>query len=301
MIVFLTHAEVDKKKWDHCIGSANNTFIYAYSWYLDVVAPNWNALVLNDYEAVMPLPTVKKIFTIAYQPFFAQQLGIFSRQPGEFHTTDFIGKIPSKYKYINICLNENNDAGPGRFSAVERDNYILYLHNSYEEINKNFTDHCRRNIKRADKEKLGMSECTGDEVVDFYITHKGPRTEGVKLSDYGVLKKVLKQAAGRNMLKAYKITDAEGNTIAAAVFYIQPHRMIYQMGTASEAGRELRAMYFLFNTLIKENSGKEMILDFEGSEITNIARFFTGFGAMCMPYNRIIANKLPWPFSWLKK
>ncbi|MES2690891.1 MAG: hypothetical protein V4658_10845 [Bacteroidota bacterium] len=301
MIAFLTHHEIDKNKWDSCIKAANNSFIYGYSWYLDEIAPNWNALVLNDYEAVMPVPTVKKIFTIAYQPFFAQQLGIFSNHLSEFNTADFINKIPGNYKYINICINENNDSGSGEFKAIERNNYILYLHQSYDEIYKNFTDHCRRNIKRAEKEKLTLREYDPDEVVDFYITHKGPNTEGVKEKDYMVLKRTLHAAKKNKMLKAYKVVDGSDNVVAAAVFYIQPSRVIYQLGTASEKGREARAMYFLFSSIIKEHCSSQVILDFEGSEIPSIARFFNGFGSLCMPYYRIVINKLPWPFNWFKK
>lgn len=301
MITFLTHHEIDKNKWDSCIKTANNSLIYAYSWYLDEIAPNWNALILNDYEAVMPVPTVKKIFTIAYQPFFAQQLGIFSNHLGEFNTTDFINKIPDNYKYINICINENNDSGSGQFKSIERNNYILYLHQSYDESFKNFTDHCRRNVKKAEKENLALKECASDDVVDFYIAHKGPNTGGVKEKDYMVLKRTLRAAKKHGMLKACKVVDSADNVVAAAAFYIQPNRIIYQLGTASAEGREARAMYFLFNSIIKENCDSQIILDFEGSDITSIARFFNGFGSLCMPYYRIVINKLPWPFNWFKK
>ena len=30
--------------------------------YLDIICENWDALILNDYEAVMPLPSYKKVW-----------------------------------------------------------------------------------------------------------------------------------------------------------------------------------------------------------------------------------------------
>lgn len=300
MIAFLRHREIDKRKWDACISNASNSFIYGYSWYLDIVAPGWNALVLNDYDAVMPLPTVKKVFTVAYQPFFAQQLGIFHQKTLDvFHITDFIDKIPAEYKYINICLNERN--GSGHYATSEKDNYILYLHQSYEDTFKNFSDHCKRNIKRADKEQLVMETCAPSDVVDFYIKHKASGTANIKPVHYEVLRSVLNETRNRNMLQCYKVVNKNGDMLACAAFYIQSNRLIYQIGTASSEGRESRALYFLFSKIIREYCGRDMMLDFEGSQIKSIARFFSGFGSMCMPYYRLVINRLPWPFRWLKK
>ena len=64
-IRYLTRREIDTTKWDHCIDTAGNGLIYAYSFYLDHMARNWDALVLNDYEAVMPLTWNSK-FGIRY-------------------------------------------------------------------------------------------------------------------------------------------------------------------------------------------------------------------------------------------
>jgi len=46
------------------------------------VAENWDALVEDDYTAVMPLPWKKKYsFRYVYQPLNCQQLGIFTTNP----------------------------------------------------------------------------------------------------------------------------------------------------------------------------------------------------------------------------
>ena len=43
-------------------------------------------------------------------------------------------------------------------------------------------------------------------------------------------------------------------------------------------------MFMIINELIKENAGKDILLDFEGSQIEGIARFYKGFGAINQPY-----------------
>ena len=78
-IRYVAHNELDKSKWDDCIETASNGIVFAYSWYLDAVCDNWDALVLNEYEAVFPI-TKKSKFGLNYffNPIFlADYEGLF--------------------------------------------------------------------------------------------------------------------------------------------------------------------------------------------------------------------------------
>ena len=82
-IHYLRRHEIDTGKWDACMDNAPNGVIYGKSFYLDHMTDHrWDALVLDDYRAIMPL-TWKRKWGIAYlyQPPFTQQLGVFSREP----------------------------------------------------------------------------------------------------------------------------------------------------------------------------------------------------------------------------
>ena len=110
MIKLLKHNEINKIRWDECVKKSFNGNVYALSWYLDVVHHNWDALVENDYERVMPLPSSIK-FGISYmfQPFFVQQLGVFSSTQLSQETVDnFIKAIPQKYRLVQYRLNSYN-------------------------------------------------------------------------------------------------------------------------------------------------------------------------------------------------
>ena len=100
------HNNIDKQKWDACITNANNGVVYAYSFYLDAMAKNWEALVLNDYEMVMPLTYNKKYgIYYLYQPPFCAQLGVFGNELTKEIVEKFIATIPLKYKYWDVYLN----------------------------------------------------------------------------------------------------------------------------------------------------------------------------------------------------
>ncbi|MDA9093212.1 hypothetical protein N9J92_05085, partial [Polaribacter sp.] len=62
MIHIIERKDLDVDKYDACIADSVQSRIYAFSWYLDVVTDNWDILILNDYEAVMPLPWKQKYF-----------------------------------------------------------------------------------------------------------------------------------------------------------------------------------------------------------------------------------------------
>jgi hypothetical protein len=72
-IKYLSREELDDVKYNNCIAESTQSNVYAFSWYLDIVSDQWSALILNDYEAVMPLTwnSKFKFLNYAIQPFFA--------------------------------------------------------------------------------------------------------------------------------------------------------------------------------------------------------------------------------------
>ena len=92
---YITYQQIDKSKWDNCIDTAANGLVYGYSFYLDAMAKHWDALVLDDYEAVMPLTWRKKFgIRYLYQPAFTQQLGIFYKGTADAEML-IVGKLGS--------------------------------------------------------------------------------------------------------------------------------------------------------------------------------------------------------------
>lgn len=109
-IIRVHHADINKEKWDRCIDNAVNGLIYGYSYYLDIMSPDWDALIMGDYEIVMPLTWNRK-FGITYlrQPAFTQQLGIFaSLFIKDDLTKAFLKKALEEFSFAEINLNYGN-------------------------------------------------------------------------------------------------------------------------------------------------------------------------------------------------
>jgi len=60
-------------------------------------------------------------------------------------------------------------------------------------------------------------------------------------------------------------------------------------------------MFFLLDEFIRKYAEKNVILDFEGSMIPGLARYYEGFGAIAGKYQQIISNHLPFYIRWIKK
>ena len=131
-IRYLDRKEIETDKWDQCIREAANGLIYGRSFYLDTMSRNWSALVLNDYDAVMPLTWNRKFgISYLYQPPFTAQLGMFFKKNLDGNILEnFIRHTKLHFRFCEIHLNFANSTIGGRLRA----NYILSLKNTYPEI-----------------------------------------------------------------------------------------------------------------------------------------------------------------------
>jgi hypothetical protein len=301
-IKLLKQNEIETLKWDRCISKSINGIIYAYSWYLDIVCPGWDALVSGDYESVMPLTHNRKYgFDYLFQPFFTQQLGIFSSNKiDNLLIESFIKAIPSQYKYIEINLNKFNclDKLNG-FSLKLNVTYELDLINNYENNFRKYKQNNIRNIRKAIDNKITiMKGLSLDEVFDLVKTNN--LSPGIKEKHFKILHQLISAAIRYKCGYLYGAYD-ERNTLCAVGFFIYSNnKACFILSISNSEGKKNSAMFLLVDEFIKDFSGQNMILDFEGSNIPGVARFYEGFGANPFNYMGIKANRLPFPIRLFK-
>ena len=86
-IDIISSSSINREKWNNCIRNSSNPIIYAYSYYLDHIAENWHGVIVNDYEAVLPIPWKRKFgIRYCYHIPFVQQLGIFQQPTSKCRT-----------------------------------------------------------------------------------------------------------------------------------------------------------------------------------------------------------------------
>ena len=77
--------DIDRPKWDTFTIDSSTGHIFNLSWYLDIVFPEWQALIISDdhdWIAVLPLyPRKKYGFTISLQPLLIRYSGVIRKEP----------------------------------------------------------------------------------------------------------------------------------------------------------------------------------------------------------------------------
>jgi hypothetical protein len=297
-LYFKRREEIDINKWDQCIGLSPNGLIYAYSFYLDRMADNWGALILNDYEVVMPLPWRKKFgIHYLYQPAFTAQLGVFGNNITAHIIESFFSAIPSKFELWEFSLNHGNVFRLEGYNLVDRVNYILSLDQPYEILYKNFRENIRRNIKKS----VQYGCYTKNSIdIDDIISLARQQPNAAPENDFTKFKELYTLLKERSAAKSYAVFSNKDELLASCIFIFSHNRAYYILVGNHPNGRTLGASHALIDAFIKDHAGQNLLLDFEGSDIRNLAFFYSSFGATEEKYPAIKLNRLPWYIKWMK-
>ena len=291
MISYLTHDLIDKKLWDECVARALNGNVYAWSWYLDVVHPGWEALVeLKDdkYLSIMPI-TRKKKYGINYlcQPFFTQQLGVFSLEPVTLEKTlDFLQAIPQKYRLVEIRLNEGNPIETSDKGVSIHRNHLLNMNENYELLLSQYHENTKRNLKKSFKYNLVLEKCVPlANVIQLFRANRGSSVAHWGDPEYERLSRLADAALASNNAFVYGVKKADCDEILCSALFMKSHqRITFLFSGNSDEGRDCQAMTFLLDQVIREKAGQQLVLDFEGSDDDHLARFYLGFGSTPVQY-----------------
>jgi hypothetical protein len=299
-IIYTRHSEINKDKWDQCIENDPNGLIYATSFYLDCMAMEWDALVVNNYEWVMPLPVRKKMgISYIFQPPMTPVLGIFGKNVSPGLTQSLLEAIPPFYKLWDISLNHFNPVPPGAgYKIFPRNNFILDFSVGYEAIQQQYHSNTLRNISKAEKSGCLIKKDTSIEALIAICEVEFPHFTKV---EKGLFNKV--SGAYTHYEKdatLLGVTNDKGELLSAALFLYYNGRATYWLVGNKPGSRNYGSSTCLVDYFIKQNAGKKLILDFEGSDDPGVAQFYERFGAKPEPYCTIFNNRLPFYIRWIK-
>lgn len=302
MIRYVKHNEIEKKKWDNCIDHCTNNLIYAYSWYLDIASPKWEALVEEDYKSVMPLTGNKKYGVhYLYPPYFAQQLGVFSQEKiDRKKVKDFLNAIPPHYKFLEVNLNTHNTFELPEFQVKKNINIELDLNPSYEALRKRFSGDAKRNIKKSEKHNISLRKnISPSEIIRIFRKNTGKKITNLTDKNYKVLLTLINKCIEKGCAEVWGAFTRNHKLCAGAIWFIKNNRAIYIFSATDTEAKKNGGTFFLINSFIQGYSGKNMIFDFEGSNIPGIAGFYRGFGPTELVYLQIKKNNFQNPVRWI--
>lgn len=273
---FLKRSEIEDELWNDCVAASGFPAVYGQTWYLDAITGNqWSALVYGRYQAVFPLPYRRKYgLSMLYQPFFCQQLGLFTRPGVNVCYEDFLKKIPVRFIKAHLHLNESAAFPAG---MKKRTNYMLKLNRDYHILEAAYSKDARKNLKKCAEAGFHLVETQNPEtVIHLYREIWGSLNPHVTAEHYKLFLNACHVAMQRDCLLVLE-ARIDDEILGAAIFLRSEKMLHYVCAAPSEAGRKWGVMHAIIDAVIKKYAGSEMILDFEGSEIKAVADFYRKF------------------------
>jgi hypothetical protein len=299
--------EINISKWDDCIRTSLNETPMAYSWVLDFMAPNWNGLVIGNYEGVMPLNSTSYWGNKFIQmPYDIHNLDLFSPHPtlSEIKHQIFFHPVFSPYRFISYnflsSYNIHTSKETKPFLSF-RNTYELPLNEEYSTIYNNYSKSHKKNIRRFLKNNFTI-EKNGDP-------HSYKKLQQAKAKEKKMLftphshninfSEMVQTAIQKN--KGELLSISENNELIGSCFFLFGEMRTLLFHISNITGRQKNTTFGLIDHFLKSHSGQANILDFAGSDIESIASFNSGFGARHCVYPVFYRNHLPWPVKIAKE
>lgn len=284
MIRRLRYNEIDFVKYSRCLESSEQKKYSATKDFLDTTSEKQlEILVYNDYEAVMPVPFVKKYgIKIVHNPKLCQQLGIFSPKDDVQLNEAFLHFLEKNYLIRAYPLNDCNQL---QTKLRLKKNFLLYP-DSYEKVYARYSPKRKRKL-RLDDEVVKNSEIKTISYEEAKLFIENNMIGLSKENDLPDFMRIFEASYHLNYLKfsAFFYHHKIINIIAT----YSDCNMVALLGTFNDKDYvKISGASVLIDTIIRETI-ETHIFDFEGGELPNIEEFFRGFRPELKPY-AIIEN-----------
>lgn len=289
----LNRPGLDVKKWDKMVEKFGP--VYAYSWYLDVVCPGWLAVVEGDYKSGFPFPVRKKLgLRYVFAPYFCGPLGLISAQPSDQKLFEnMLGMLSDGISYLDLYLRPGQAFKVPKAKVTEKKYQYLSLNRPYESIEKSFSEKTIRNIKKGERSGLTVSpQITERMIVRDFKKVAEKKVKSLEAADFRMLLKLLLTISENKKGFMRAAVAGDGSIHASAYFLESGKSLVYLKGSTTESGRKSGAMEFLFASVMKEFSGRDMFFDFGGSSVEGVARFNYGFTKIEERYYLLQINRM---------
>ena len=302
MIQYIKRKDLNVEKYDTCIENSLQSRIYAFSWYLDIVADNWDVLVLDDYKAVMPLPWRKKHgIKYVYPPFWLLELGVFSLDKN-YNLNSFYNTLFTHFKFVELRLNTDYRKEEDNKNLLSKEMQTLPLVDNYDTLFKNYRKDRRKDLFKA--KKLDLIEKWNDKpeiLIDLFKDNVGKRTPNIIAKDYETLNKIITICLEKKVGEILSVLDKNNNLVASGFFLKHKKTVTILVSSTDFKNRKNGANTFLIDRAIFKFEKNFDFFNFGGSSISSIAKYFLSFGSVTLKYSQVKYNKLPFLLKIFKR
>ncbi len=299
VIHYFAGDNIDSKKWNDCIKNSQlgipNLCFARFEYLQSICNGQWGALILLNFDEskylnVMPLPFRKKwgFIHYIYQPYFCQQLGVFGELT-HYCIDDFIEHIPKRF--FRMHLNIHGGIGIPKKSQ-KRTNFILP---APHDPKKTFNKDALKNLRKLNQHTIEYVQSNDYQtILKIYDEAWGEQSGLEWFNDYKHFENALNMIDSNRIYSILVYEQGTSNPLAGAIFLqsglpnTDSHRLHYVCGGALKKGRDLGIVHGIIEHVCLKFPNS--IIDFEGSNIPSVAKFYQKFGPIDEPYYSLSIN-----------
>ena len=301
MIRIIKRRDLDLQKYDSCIDESLQSRIFAFSWYLDVTVEHWQVAVLNDYEAVMPLPVRQKFgISYVYPPFWILELGIFYKDP--IDESVFIEKIKEEFRWIEVRLNSANNFDLNYQFCSKMQYQQLSLSDTFDQIQNSYRKDRKKDLRKAKESGLVVKwDDDSNHLIDLFKKSIGKRTSNITESDYKNLREIIRTCSKKGLGRILSVYAEDDSLVASSFVLLHKNTCTILVSATDFSNRNNGANTFLIDTLLRHYQNQFEFFNFGGSSLPSVAAYFKSFGAETISYPTIQKRGVLDFFVQLKK
>lgn len=296
-IIYVRQNAINYVKWDRCISNALNGSVYGLSWYLDIVAGQWDALIEGDYDFVMPLVFKKNLlFHHIYVPPLSGQLGVFSSKPVSGNKVrDFLSHIPKQFKQVHIQLNRQNSSGlksEGKSVPL----FELDLITPYDKLRRNYPPDVKARIADAFDKKYRVMKHLGYAEAEDFLRQQAKIDLNRELSR---LNKIISRLIKKNRAEISGIYTPFNALCGIACYVKSNNNVLLIYACIDNEGRDIRANLILIDHFLQTYSSRNVTLSFDFQDDDWNDSLYRVFGAIRTRSVSYLLDQRPWLVRWI--
>ncbi|WP_430811991.1 MULTISPECIES: hypothetical protein [unclassified Carboxylicivirga] len=273
----ITRDDINDREWDGCVKEALNGAVFATTWYLDIVCDNWEALVSEDYNILLPLPIKQRIFMRqVYCPHLVPYLGIINRKPiSPMEAMQVLQAIP--YQHLSIILSPYNKL-PGNASRTFSYG-LLDLIRDAKQLKKSFAPELKKAIEDYEAKNIVVIRDLTPTSYLAAIQSKPAR----KATYFATLLRLISFSQRYKTSAVYAAYDRY-NQLMAGAFILRSHdRLSLIHGFDNDENK--RGLKAIVYHVIKRSAGNNLTLEFP-CYTRAVGQYFTRNRHLCRRYKK---------------
>jgi len=239
--------EIDKNKWNGTIHYSINGNVFGYYWFLKAVIGEWDAIVEEDYQSVMPIFT-KPLH--AHQYSLLKELGPYSVNPlTDQRVNDMLDLLQNNNQTSQYPMN--SQVSKRQLNTVKlsaRNKAVLAGGSQYEKLSKTYSDELTKNLNIKGYDAVKISSGIKPELLVSLLN------ENDKYKN--AMMRLMYNAMHRGIGFSSAIEDKASGKVLAASFFMNSNSTLTEIMSFSKGGKKYRQL--IFDLMLRNNSGSPL-------------------------------------------